>query len=464
MKNFLLGIVCVAMFVTACSTDDGTPDDSNKTIKMERLEFDGAKYLSLTGPVRAGDGISDTEVGLFKIDDQGNVSTVVLSCTETENGVTQVIKDIDIIPKHLVSISGIYTLMLDCDFRISENLYFDMRAYYEPDSYGPFNILVQNVDGKIFYIPQSASKYFENADAINTAFDAKGTAYMVSGRDLLSIVYENENLLMKQVNPDGVVVEGNEIWPLDNGTIVVNSSGDLYSFFYPNGGFEQVFPSDEGRIYYLAKAEDGIKAIELEERDGTPQKEYTVTFNDYYVGQSVGQNSFSPISFISSGTAYSTDLGDANYLDWVSKVQINWKGWVYPMYESEDRYLLGQSLVVDKRTLQISALDWDQSNSVIFPTKDNVYKGLAWSVSSSDASWFNIKTMESGVVPFDFSEVGDFYMTDYFVNIPFGEVILTGVLNSNGKQIICKVDIETGHIVCAENDGNYPITELVPLN
>lgn len=464
MRKILLRIVVMAMFITSCSTDDGNPDDGAKTIKMERLELEGAKYLSLAGSVRSEDSTSD--IGLFKIDDQGNVSAVALCCEVTENGVTQIRKDIDVIPRQLVSLSRMYTLMLNCDFKISDNEYFDMRAYYEPDSYGPFNILVRNDDGKIFYIPQSANKYFENPDVINASIDTKGTVYMLSGEDLLSISQQNGDLLLTQINPEGIMAEGNEVWPLDNGTIVLNSYGDFFSFFYPNGGFENIFPSDEDHIYYLFKAEDGrIKAIEVKRYEGTPQNEYVVTFNDYYVGTSVGHNSSSTISSISSGTDYSTNFGDPNYLDWVSKIQANWKIWIYPVYESEDRYFLGQSLVIDKGTLQFSALDWYQSNSVIFPTKDNVYKGLAWSVSSSGASWFNIKTMESGVVNFDLSQVGDFVLMDFYENIPLGEVIVTGARNSDGKQIICKIDIETGHVVSLEeHDGSRPITKLVPLN
>lgn len=466
MKKILLGIVGVTMLITSCSTDDGNPYDGAKTIKMQRLELEGAKYLSLAGTVRSGGGGSDTDTGLFKIDDQGNVSAVALYCEVTENGVTQISKDIDVMPRRLVSLSGVYTLMLDCDFKITENEYFDMHVYYEPDSYGPFNILVRNDDGKIFYIPQSANKYFEAPDAISSAFDARGVAYMLSGRDLVSITQQGGDLLMKQINPDGIPAEGDQVWPLDNGTIVVSGYGDFCSFFYPNGGFEQVYPADEKHIFYLFQTGNGgMKAIELEKHDGTPQNELVVTFNDYYVGTSVGQNYCTPISSISSGTDYSTHLGDTNYLDWASKVQANWKIWIYPVYESEDRYFVGSSLIIDKGTSQFYALDWDQSNSVIFPTKDNVYKGLAWSVSSSDASWFNIKTLESGVVNFDLSQVEDFVLREVYANIPYGEVMVTGIRNSDGKQVIYKIDIETGHIVYSEEyDASRPITELIPLN
>ena len=53
----------------------------------------------------------------------------------------------------------------------------------------------------------------------------------------------------------------------------------------------------------------------------------------------------------------------------------------------------------------------------------------------------------------------------YIVDIPSGRVIMTGVRNSDGKQIVCIIDIETGYIVdYSENDNIRPITVLIPLN
>lgn len=471
LYSFIFGIASIALLMVACNTNKGESGNTSKTIKMDKLDLGNAKYLSLTDVSTRSQPEDAGEVGLFKIDDQGNISAVVLSCVESEDGtVTQVRKDIRVVPRHLISFLGVYTLMSDCDFKTSEEEHFNMRAYYEPGSREPFNILVRNSDGKIFYIPQSANKYFESLENPVAALDAKENLYFISTQswDLLMITAQNEDLVIKQVNPVGVA--GSEIWPLDNGTIIIDEFGDAYVFLYPNGGFETIIPdtfsSDMGQqTYYLAETEDGIKAIQLERRDGTPQPEYVVTLNDYHVGTSVGERSFSPISSISSGTEYSTKLGDANYLDWVSKVGISWKNWIYPLYETSDSYFLGTCLVVDKRTQQITALNWDQSNNVIFPTKDNTYKGLAWNVNSTSASWFDIKTFEHGVVNFDFSMVGAFVKSGYIVDIPSGRVIMTGVRNSDGKQIVCIIDIETGYIVdYSENDNIRPITVLIPLN
>ena len=367
-------------------------------------------------------------------------------------------------PRHLLSLSGAYTLMLQCEFKTAEGNYFDMRPYYEPDAFY-FHILVRNSDGQIFYIPQSAGKYFEIPEPPVTALGNNGDLYILphEGRDLLAVTMQNEDLVLKQVNPNAVGIEGNEIWPLDNGTIVVPSWTDAYTFLYPNGGFERLIPTYEHPII-LAKTDSGIKAVQVEERAGSPQREYIVSLHDYHVGRWAGSNTISaPIASISSGTDYSTNLGDPDYIDWVSKVCANWTIWLYPVYETADSYFLGQCLVVDKQTSQITPLNWDQSGRLIFPTEENTYKGLAWQVSSNGASWFNIETLEYGDVYFDLSSAGcELYVLSE--NIPSGEATLTGVRNSDGKQIVCFVNIETGAAVFAEQDSNRPVTVLIPLN
>ena len=64
---------------------------------------------------------------------------------------------------------------------------------------------------------------------------------------------------------------------------------------------------------------------------------------------------------------------------------------------------------------------------------------------------------------FDLSSAGcELYVLSE--NIPSGEATLTGVRNSDGKQIVCFVNIETGAAVFSEQDSNRPVTVLIPLN
>lgn len=476
-RTFLCGIsylfMCLCLLgISSCSDDkEGDGSDSSKSIKLQKLNLDNAKFLSLTGKSAESRATEDAEVGLFKIDGDGNLSTVVLTCVEEEDGTAiRTRNDIRVIPHLLYSLQGVYTLMLRCDFVTEDGALFDMLQYYEPEiQNGAFNILVRNSDGKVFYIPWSAGKYFDLPEVGNTALNSKGDLYIFPHRnektDLLMITLLNGELVIKQVNPNDITTDGyEEIWPLDNGTVITgNGSREEYSFFYPNGGFEQIPLFDKGPIY-LSKMADGVKAVQLEERLVGLQLEYIVSLHDYNVGSSVGKNILSQsVASISSGTDYSTHLGDANYVDWVSKASTS-RNWISQVYETSSSYLLGACLLVDKRTKQITELGWERSNHVIIPTEKNTYKGRAWSVSATDASWFNVETLEYGTVNFNLSTVDAYRLIDFYANIPSGEVTITGVRNSDGKQMICIVNIETGRAVCSVSDSERLVTTLIPLN
>ncbi len=135
--------------------EEGGSESGSATIKLQNLDIGDAKYLSLLGsPVRSQTG--DSDAGLFMIDGHGNLSTVVLTCTEERGGtITQERKDIKVIPESIVSLPGGYTVMQCCDFMTGQGAYVDLFPYYDPGKYGDFNIIVRNSDGKIFYIPQS---------------------------------------------------------------------------------------------------------------------------------------------------------------------------------------------------------------------------------------------------------------------------------------------------------------------
>lgn len=479
MKRAIFGLAVIAMFLTACGDSDGSDDGfdtigdnglnmASSTIRLQKLDLSDAKYISLSNTRNRAGGNSETGAGLFKIDENGKVSAIVLSCVESEDGtITQVRTDINVIPRCLISLSGVYTLMLDCSFRTAEGSYFDMLSRYEPDSHsGVFNILVRNSDGKIFYIPQAAGRYFAGPQIRGTASDHRGNLYVLpSGVDLLlTITLQGDDLVIKQVNPNDIQITGGKIWPLENGTVVTVGDGYDYTFLYPNGGFEQMSFFDMDKLF-LSSVDSGIKAVRLEERGGaSAREEYIVSLYDYHVGTSAGGNRLSaPIASLSSGTDYSTDRNDPNYLDWVAKVQSD-RARISSVYETADSYLLGSCLVVDKRTNRITPLDAQTSDHVVIPTQDNIYKGLAWNVSEADASWFDVRTLEYGVVHFDLSQAGAFQKTGFSANIPAGEATITGVRNSDGKQVVCIVNIETGHAVCSVNDSDRPITVLVPLN
>lgn len=442
-----VAFVMAAMAMTGCSDSDSDDFENGKSIKLQKLELDGAKYFSLTG--NNSRAAEDDEVGLFKIDDKGNMTTVVLSCTEEEDGtVTRTRKDIKVIPRYIYSLSGIYTLMLECKFKDGEGNDVYMNQYYEPEAW-EFNILVRNTDGAIFYIPKVLSEeYFymgNERNLQNTVADSKGNLFLFSERNLGSVTTQDGQVVLKQINPSTQEVFGDKIVPFDNGTVMTYLGGsDRFHgiFFYPNGGFE-IYDGEKEGIISVTKLASGVKAVKSLTREiSYNQTEYTVSLHDFNVGTSVGGNTLSaPLASIIS----------ASYDSWGIKRD--------GVYETKNTYVIGTSFVVDKRTMEMHSLE---GVGIIFPTEKNTYKGFAWNVGEWGAEWCDIENLQSGTVNFNLPT--DFEMNDCTPEIPSGKLIVYGTRYADGKSVTYFVDIETGNYVYTETESNRPITALVPLN
>lgn len=469
--QYVICIMTITVF-TACSESDSNDSDlSGKTLKLQKMDLDGAKYLSLTGNDTRATG--DGEVGLFKIDEKGNMTTVVLTVTEEEDGtVKRTRTDIKVIPRNIYQLAGIYTFMQDCSFTDGNGNDVYMKYYYEPDVWD-FNILVRNSDGAIFYIPSSIRTYFQFECLQSSVKDDKGNLYLSDQRNIGMITIQNGQLVLKQVNPNNID-GGGQIFPFDNGTVMTFYPNSRYLdaiFFYPNGGFEEYKGYREtyenGTRVNIAtlsfsKGKSGIKAVVVKEIEKENMNtEHIVSLCDFHVGSSYGSWSFSePISSLSSGTDYSLNENQPNYLDWVSKYHANTE-WLQGVYETTNNYFIGSTLVVDKHTLEMRPLVGTESY-VIFPNEKNTYKGRAWVVGSWGANWYDIETMQYGRVEFNLPS--DLYINKEEDNIPSGQLILYGIRYSDGMSVTYFVNIETGEYVCTESNSERPITALIPLN
>ena len=467
-RMVLLCLACLCLFACEKSDDSGDSFNPKQRVQLEKLDLNNAKYLSLTGALSRADG--DDEVGLFKIDETGKVSTVLLSCSVEEDGqVTKTVNNISVKPHGLYTLSDKYLLLTDCQFLNENGEFVDMHRYYEPEN-PYFNILVQKSDGKIYYIPQSANEYFtfnEQTFKDCVISDNRGNVYIPSNnRNLGMLTLVNGELAIKQVNPNGVPAGYEPYWVLDNGTIIQPHGNNIWTFFYPNGGFEEYvsIQGDEEEVY-PCQVGDKIMAARLKrKRSETLPTEYILSLHEFHLGTSLGSYTLSePIATISSGTDYSKESGDANYMGWVDAASRGLDA-LMPIWENSSAYILGQHLMIDKQKYEFAPLQLKKGGSVICPTKDNVYKGRTWEVSQSDSRWFNIETLDWGVIPFDLSAAGDWMINDFQASIPSGKAILTGVRKNDGKQVICEVNIETGQATCMVAESSRPMTVFVPLN
>lgn len=482
MTSCLVCFMFVVGLIGCSESDDlGGGGSNGKSIKLQKLDFSGAKYLTLVDNTRAADG---DEVGLFKIDEQGNMTTVVLSCTEEEDGtVTKTRTDIKVIPSNVYSLCGAYTYMSDCRFTDNNGYEVWMKQYYEPEA-RDFNILVRNADGAIFYVPQAlVNSYFcYDQGFYGASLDNKGNLYLLGTDEdnniLGQLTVQNGQMVVKQISPKGISIAGGGILPFDNGTVMVNRADTWLNctLFYPNGGFEEWLGyrllekfenggyTDES-ILPVSRVKSGLKTIMVKgihNEDLSKNKEYIVSLCDFRVGTSYGDHSLSePLSTLSSGCDYSWEPGDANFLKWVYDCFYSNFQSLHGIYETENWYIIGTSLVVDKNTMEMRPLEGDELN-IIFPTESNTYKGRSWAADAEGADWYDVETLQSGRV--DFHLPKNFKQNNTTTDIPSGKVIVSGTRFTDGKSVTYFIDIETGSYTCTEADSERPITALIPLN
>ncbi len=286
---------------------------------------------------------------------------------------------------------------------------------------------------------------------------------------IYALATDDDNLVIKQVSPNNVHIRCEQIWPLDNGTIVIKEDCNNYMYLYPNGGFEYEKNTMEQQNYVLGKTDEGIMVVKVEggqTRANSTWIELVASFYDYGIGTSVGGNVIAeqPFATIDGSFWLHWDGGASDIPYWNSKIRNDMKNWPNIILETANSYLIGSCFTMDKKTKQMTELSKEQSDHVIIPDKDNMYDDLVWEVSADGASWFNINTLEYGSTSFKLSLVGAFQQTEMLANIQAGEVIIAGVRYSDGKQIVCVLKIDTGQLSYSVNDSERPITALIPLN
>lgn len=251
-----LWVALGAIAFTGCASDDdggGGFPASGMRLKLQNLDIADAKYLSLIDNSSESRASDETQPALFKIDAEGNLSAVALTCTEEEDGSIKWERtDLRVIPRSVHSLAGTYTFLYDRKFIDEQGQSYSIGSYYEPDSdsWIRCHLLVRNADGRIFYVPSAAHRYFNNLDIYEDLYrcelNAAGNLYMYcfdhSVSSLISVsAKDNGEVEIRQLNAESYWFDMSRLgfYVLDNGTVIVPSLSDTTPYsvvFYPNGG------------------------------------------------------------------------------------------------------------------------------------------------------------------------------------------------------------------------------------
>lgn len=463
-----ISILFVSMLLLFISCDENI-GHGDKRLKLQSLDLSGAQYLTIVGDATKADA---GKPGLFKIDENGNMTAVMLTCTEESDGsVTETRTDIEVIPRYICSITNDYTLMLDCRF-FEDGQDIGMQQYYEPDVFY-FNVLVRNVDGKLFYVPEAAEKQYSlyKEDCICACTkDRDGNVYFVAGGYVGELISAGNDMNIRQCSPLSVEMPNvdSRLYVFDNGTIACCFAGTC-TFLYPDGGFENIGDSaseEFGTDSYALALDDGIKLITVKNEPGYPNPNFVIEWNNVDVGASRGETKIvGPLASISSGTEWNDIYSSPDCLLWAWSMNVSGRGSVAEVYDFPDTYVLGRTLLLNKATFEFSELDREAYDNMIRPSGDNTYKGRLWSVSDSGAGWFDPKTFDYGVVEYNLPQ--DYIFTERFTDIPQGKIIMVGINPNNGNGIRADIEMESGRFsikeTSAAESGNN-IIALIPMN
>lgn len=185
------------------------------------------------------------------------------------------------------------------------------------------------------------------------------------------------------------------------------------------------------------------------------------------IGTYYGGWSYSTIASISKESPKDWDLyhgWEQKIFDWTYAARYNQgsSGYLSCIYNGNKYYILGNVLAYEKATgAWVDLVEKGLNKGIVFPGKDNVYKGKAWEVWKDVVKWFDVENLTAGTVQLPTESFG---YTSEIRNISQGVILRTILSPYDGKKYLLTIDIETGAYQTTEAENAAKVINLVPLN
>lgn len=507
MLNRLFGRACLIASaiclstLASCSDDapdgDGGGSASSSTLKLDRLDVSDARALTLVGTPSKSRAATE-QSALFKMDQDGNLSAVVLHVTEDAGGnkITER-TDITVHPRSIFSLCGKYTYLVHCRFFDSkgEGVWF---TSYDGDGVYNFNILVANNTGKIYYVPVAAHEHFPryDNDSRKSAVDKDGNLYLGYSGNVAKMTISGEKAEIATYGPEGFADGSMHV--LDNGVVVFQPVGCALKVLYPNGGFEYLSGASEDRRendshgtlqtdrYSYSFIDHQVYAVKAPKENYMYEwyEEEPYETGERYINEQVSLSIVKVnIGTIFGNISYCEPLATITGTDTPLKFSERGNDWTWERtswvhfardgsYDggprcgsawASNRYMfIGDILAYDKNSGEWTDLVACGIKKHVAPLNaDNTYKGRAWTIYADVAYWFNPETLETGEVTMpEIMRTGEIVEHD----IPSGKLYYTALSNFDGSKHLYTIDIETGNYAVADIPTEQQIITLVPLN
>lgn len=451
----LLAVVLATFGLAACSSD-GPDGGKNSSLKMNKLNLDNAKYLTLG---ESSGSRANSSESLFKVDADGNTSVVMLECVEQEDGSTKTFTyNLEVMPAEVFSLSKSWMFLRHCSFYCADNEDIGWKLanqYNEPAGSYDFNILANKKTGKVYYVPDAQelyffSYYFDQGGISNYfAEDASGNLYTTTEPNigLSKVTVTSEGAAITKLGPSSRAFQGKP-FVMPNGNIITisldPSSGLPYSnsfdVVYPNGGFETYQSDYNAEEGYVTILNDVIyRVIILKDSEKRELQLQTISVGNAHGSISVSEPKLT------------CELKESLYV---------W--WYQPLYISDRFIIFGTELAYDKQLGTWMENEWLENPGFITPTESNVYQGKAYSVWETGAAWMDLNTLENGYINFDVP--GNLSFDKFQANIPGGECFVYVTDPVDGMSYVYRVDITNGNSTRSEVAYESATIMLIPLN
>ena len=467
---FLMAAVTLLMLFACVSCSDDSSNFNYQTMLASRADIVGAQSLILShgAQTRADDDeyYAFQEAGLYKVDEDGNVSAVGIFMSE--EGSTRE-KEGRIIPRYLTKLNDRFILLTSCEIK------FDDETYERSLDY---DIIVDLTTGKIYKFDEFRDAYYSRQVS-----DSRFLIWGKYNKKILGELNMDGNATYRQltndegkgfINPNYYNV-GGYVSLLANGVILSQSYSEGIDFaavskemgiLYPNKGYdylqdhEKEFMADnvDDRSHYWHSfvLKDKAAIVDCYYENGESSCPRTIVWSFIEFGNTPNDIKVIPTDkLILEHEAYLSSC--QGYYETDNNIII-----VFDGYDARYKKIL----IFNKQTNRLSEFTPSFSeNMSIYPYA--YYKGRVWDIFTDEGAqgvkvlWINPDTRESGSFDLDLLGVDVDKIERYY---DLGKVILYGTRRSDGAYVVATLDLETEKTKIEFSLPKQETVTLIPLN
>ncbi len=464
--KFIFYLAAALLGAIAVSSCKSGKDEPTRNFKATRMDLSGATALSIISSGESRDNMSFQETGLFKIDNQGNISTVAVYLVTDEDGnssTKEVPAHID--PYRMVTIGEDYLAFIGCSYvSYDDNTQVDMPYLYR-------HIMVRKADGRIFAFGDNdlLDSLLGWSDTIQKVLmKVNADEYLIYGGPEMALAclkFDGNGLTVQEMSTNGIV--GFPTTYINGNIYSVESPGlNKAGVRFPNGGYD-IFEDDyfgEPTVSCYLVLNDGLGAIRAPKAEDFWQKKHTITFNNLTISNSGSAALTTVATMENASRIYS--VADGSY-DNGKKIILQHTAATFQQIDPLEKVCYS---VIDKASGTWESYEPEFADAEGFElSASNFYKGRVWGVKEvkgklqPTALWINPSTLESGTVDLDF-DVNGVDISRSEKDYGNGHLIIYGTRRFDNANVVIDADITTGKCTTLFSHKTYEISTLVPLN